>query len=142
MNVSIRDPRFTAVVGEAVEFECLGDRFLFTEGPAWDARAQRLIFSDIPGDGNPGIMVLKRGTQDLHLRGVARLAVGMVDHFAEFFPELSKVVEFIGGQQAGGDGDVEVIGKCLCGPGLIPGEDLDPHAEAAQLRDRLDGIGA
>ena len=50
MNVSIRDPRFTAVVGEAVEFECLGDRFLFTEGPAWDARAQRLIFSDIPGD--------------------------------------------------------------------------------------------
>ena len=43
--------------------------------------------SDIPGDGNPGIMVLKRGTQDLHLRGVARLAVGIVDHFAELFPE-------------------------------------------------------
>ena len=42
--------------------------------------------SDIPGDGNPGVMVLKRGTQDLHLRGVARLAVGMVDHFAELFP--------------------------------------------------------
>jgi putative nucleotidyltransferase with HDIG domain len=43
--------------------------------------------SEIPGDGNPGVMVLKRGTQDLHLRGVARLAVAMVDHFAEFFPE-------------------------------------------------------
>ena len=43
--------------------------------------------SEIPGDGNPGIMVLKRGTQDIHLRGVARIAVQMVDHFAEFFPE-------------------------------------------------------
>jgi putative nucleotidyltransferase with HDIG domain len=43
--------------------------------------------SEIPGDGNPGIMVLKRGMQDMHLRGVARLAVAMVDHFAEFFPE-------------------------------------------------------
>jgi putative nucleotidyltransferase with HDIG domain len=43
--------------------------------------------SEIPGDGNPGIMVLKRGTQDIHLRGVARIAVQMVDHFAGFFPE-------------------------------------------------------
>jgi 23S rRNA maturation-related 3'-5' exoribonuclease YhaM len=43
--------------------------------------------SDIPGDGNPGIMVLKRGKQDMHLRGVARIAISMVDHFAEFYPE-------------------------------------------------------
>jgi len=50
MSVAIRDPRFAAVVGDAVQFECLGESFLFTEGPAWDARAQRLIFSDIPGD--------------------------------------------------------------------------------------------
>jgi putative nucleotidyltransferase with HDIG domain len=45
--------------------------------------------SQIPGDGNPGIMVLKRGTQDLHLRGVAHLAVASVDHFANVFPEAS-----------------------------------------------------
>ena len=50
MNVAMRDPRFAAVIGDAVEFECLADSFLFTEGPAWDARGQRLIFSDIPGD--------------------------------------------------------------------------------------------
>ena len=50
MSVAIRDPRFVAVVGDAVQFECLGESFLFTEGPAWDARTQRLIFSDIPGD--------------------------------------------------------------------------------------------
>jgi 23S rRNA maturation-related 3'-5' exoribonuclease YhaM len=43
--------------------------------------------SEIPGDGNPGLMVLKRGKQDVHLRGVARLALAIVDHFAEFFPE-------------------------------------------------------
>jgi putative nucleotidyltransferase with HDIG domain len=43
--------------------------------------------SEIPGDGNPGVMVLKRGTQDMHLRGVAKLAVDIVDHFAEVFPE-------------------------------------------------------
>ena len=42
---------------------------------------------DIPGDGNPGIMVLKRGSQDLHLRGVALLALAITDHFAKFFPE-------------------------------------------------------
>ena len=50
MNAVISDPRFAAVIGDGVEFECLGDSFLFTEGPAWDARGQRLIFSDIPGD--------------------------------------------------------------------------------------------
>jgi putative nucleotidyltransferase with HDIG domain len=44
---------------------------------------------EIPGDGNPGIMVLKRGTQDVHLRGVAALAVASVDHFAEVFPEAN-----------------------------------------------------
>ena len=42
---------------------------------------------DIPGDANPGVMVLKRGTQDMHLRGVAQLAVNIVDHFARVFPE-------------------------------------------------------
>jgi putative nucleotidyltransferase with HDIG domain len=43
--------------------------------------------SDIPGDGNPGVMVLKRGNQAHHLRGVACLALAITDHFAEFFPE-------------------------------------------------------
>jgi hypothetical protein len=43
--------------------------------------------SDIPGEGNPGVMVLKRGSQDVHLRGVAQLALNIVDHFAKMFPE-------------------------------------------------------
>lgn len=44
---------------------------------------------DIPGDGRPGVMVLKRGTQDLHLRGVAQLALNIVDHFTKMFPEAA-----------------------------------------------------
>ena len=43
--------------------------------------------SDIPGEGNPGVMVLKRGSQEVHLRGVAQLALSIVDHFAKVFPE-------------------------------------------------------
>lgn len=45
--------------------------------------------SDIPGDANPGVMSLKRGSQDLHLRGVAQLAVNIVDHFTTMFPEAA-----------------------------------------------------
>ena len=43
---------------------------------------------DIPGDANPGVMALYRGMQDVHLRGVARLALGIADHFKDFFPEI------------------------------------------------------
>ena len=49
-GVDIRDPHFTAVVGEAVEFERLGTGFLFTEGPLWNAKEQSLLFSDMPGN--------------------------------------------------------------------------------------------
>ena len=34
----------------ATELEKLADGFLFTEGPLWDRRGQRLLFSDIPGN--------------------------------------------------------------------------------------------
>jgi gluconolactonase len=34
----------------AIELEKLADGFLFTEGPLWDRRGQRLLFSDIPGN--------------------------------------------------------------------------------------------
>src|SRR5262245_29372907 len=50
MSVEVRDKRFEAVVGAAVTYETLADGYLFTEGPAWDARNRRLLFSDIPGN--------------------------------------------------------------------------------------------
>jgi gluconolactonase len=49
-NVEIRDPRFRAVVGDAVTFEKLAAGFLFTEGPLWHRGEKSLLFSDMPGD--------------------------------------------------------------------------------------------
>ena len=50
MTLEIRDPGFTALVGEAVECEKLADGFGFTEGPLWNAQERCLLFSDIPGN--------------------------------------------------------------------------------------------
>lgn len=44
--------------------------------------------ADIPPEGNPGVSVLKRGTQADHLRGVAHLALKIVDEFAATRPEI------------------------------------------------------
>jgi putative nucleotidyltransferase with HDIG domain len=44
--------------------------------------------SDIPGEGNPNVLVLRRGNQTDHLRGVALLALKIVDLFEETFPEV------------------------------------------------------
>jgi gluconolactonase len=49
-SVEIRDPKFAAVVGNAVTFEQLATGFLFTEGPLWHAAEKYLLFSDMPGD--------------------------------------------------------------------------------------------
>ena len=50
MRVEIRDSRFVDIIGSSLTFECLGDSFLFIEGPVWDSARQRLLFSDIPGN--------------------------------------------------------------------------------------------
>ena len=50
MTVEVRDRRFAEVVGPAAEYETLADGYLFTEGPLWDPRHRRLLFSDIPGN--------------------------------------------------------------------------------------------
>jgi gluconolactonase len=50
VSVEIRDRRFADVVGVNLACERLADGFLFTEGPLWDPRRNRLLFSDIPGN--------------------------------------------------------------------------------------------
>jgi putative nucleotidyltransferase with HDIG domain len=45
--------------------------------------------SDIPPGGNPGMNVLKRGSQADHLRGVAKLALQIADTFIAQRPEVS-----------------------------------------------------
>jgi len=57
---------------------------------AWALALSKSSFArirDIPGEANPGIMVMRRGGQDMHLRGVTKLALASVDYFAEVFPE-------------------------------------------------------
>ncbi len=49
-TVSIRDPRFTQVVGAGVRFERIATGCLFTEGPLWHPAGQYLLWSDMPGD--------------------------------------------------------------------------------------------
>jgi putative nucleotidyltransferase with HDIG domain len=43
---------------------------------------------EIEPAGNPGVMVLVRGDQTDHIRGVTRLAMKMAEEFAQNFPEL------------------------------------------------------
>ena len=50
MSVSIRDPRFTQVVGRDVQFERIATGCLFTEGPLWHPTDHYLLWSDMPGD--------------------------------------------------------------------------------------------
>lgn len=57
---------------------------------AWALALEKSSFSrisEIPGEANPGIMVMKRGGQHFHLSGVTRLALASVDYFAEVYPE-------------------------------------------------------
>ena len=44
--------------------------------------------ADVPPEGNPGLSVLKRGTQADHLRGVAHLALAIADEFRRTRPEV------------------------------------------------------
>jgi len=50
VSVEVRESAFLDVVGPAVDFAAIATGFLFTEGPLWDVRNRRLLFSDIPGD--------------------------------------------------------------------------------------------
>ena len=49
-SFDVRDARFEAIVACDVAIERLGTGFGFTEGPVWDAKEKRLIFSDMKQD--------------------------------------------------------------------------------------------
>ena len=43
----------------------------------------------IPGEATPGVFALKRGSQAVHLRSVARIARAIADEFTQEFPEAT-----------------------------------------------------
>ena len=69
----IHDPELRAKVIDAWAFSLAGSSF------------DRI--REMPGEGNPDTMVLKRGDQTVHLRGVVRFAMMMVEAFAASHPE-------------------------------------------------------
>ncbi|MDQ0472729.1 HD domain-containing protein [Labrys wisconsinensis] len=79
------------VVADLPELDLIADPILREQAiDAWALALSQSSFArirDIPGEAIPGKLVLKQGGQDLHLRGVTRLALGTVDYFAAAFPE-------------------------------------------------------
>ena len=44
------DPRLDAIVPPEARIEKLAEGFVFSEGPVWDRRESRLLFSDVRGN--------------------------------------------------------------------------------------------
>ncbi|MAF10577.1 gluconolactonase [Candidatus Poribacteria bacterium] len=50
MDVLVYDPGIERLIDTGGELERVATGFIFTEGPVWDAKRSRLIFSDIPAN--------------------------------------------------------------------------------------------
>src|ERR1044072_6481356 len=77
----IKDAELRAKVIEGWAFSLAGSSY------------QRI--SDLPGEGNPNILVLKRGDQSAHLRGVAHYAMKMVEEFETPTQEIRAVKDIV-----------------------------------------------
>lgn len=88
----ISDALRRSVMEDLPELADIADAALRTKAvEAWAFALAHSSFgriSDIPPGGNPGMNVLKRGSQADHLRGVARLALAIADEFVATRPEV------------------------------------------------------
>jgi putative nucleotidyltransferase with HDIG domain len=89
---AVNDTLRRSVVEDLPELAEIGDAHLRRKAiEAWAFALAHSSFgriSDIPPGGNPGMNVLKRGSQADHLRGVARLALQITDTFIAQRPEV------------------------------------------------------
>jgi putative nucleotidyltransferase with HDIG domain len=88
----INDTLRQSVMEDLPELADIGDIELRRKAiEAWAFALSHSSFgriSDIPPGGNPGLNVLKRGSQADHLRGVAKLALQIADTFIAQRPEV------------------------------------------------------
>ncbi len=88
----INDTLRRSVMEDLPELADIGDIELRRKAiEAWAFALSHSSFgriSDIPPGGNPGMNVLKRGSQADHLRGVAKLALQIADTFIAQRPEV------------------------------------------------------
>jgi putative nucleotidyltransferase with HDIG domain len=88
----INDTLRQSVMEDLPELADIGDIELRRKAiEAWAFALSHSSFgriSDIPPGGNPGMNVLKRGSQADHLRGVAKLALQIADTFIVQRPEV------------------------------------------------------
>ena len=88
----VTDALRASIVEDLPEIEDIQDKELrakVIEGWAFSlAGSSFKRISDMPGEGNPDVAVLKRGDQSVHLRGVAHFATKMVEEFAVSHPEI------------------------------------------------------
>jgi putative nucleotidyltransferase with HDIG domain len=70
---TVSDPELRRLIVEAWAYALAGSSFG--------------AIREIPPEGNPGMLVLKRGTQADHLCGVTRLATNIADEMISHFPE-------------------------------------------------------
>ncbi|TPI65599.1 HD domain-containing protein [Mesorhizobium sp. B3-1-3] len=77
------------VLEDLPELDLIGDATLREQAiDAWVLSLSQSSFRrirDMPGEAVPGTLILKEGGQDLHLRGVTLVALGMADYFINAF---------------------------------------------------------
>ena len=90
-EIKLSDELKDGVRADLPEIELIADQTLRNQVvDAWALSLSQTSFRrirDMPGEANPGMLVLKRGGQDTHLRGVTQIAIGYIDHFADVYPE-------------------------------------------------------
>ena len=89
----VTDVLRATVVEDLPELAQIRDRELRHKAiEAWAYALAETDFSRvtaIPGEATPGVFALKRGSQAVHLRSVARISMAIADEFAQEFPEAT-----------------------------------------------------
>lgn len=102
-NVTISPELKAGVLEDLPELLLIADERLREQATdAWVIALSQSSFRrvrDIPGEAIPGSLMLKTGGQDLHLRGVTRMALGYLDYFRDVFPqaEIDRDIVIAGG---------------------------------------------